>query len=92
MSDVSRPELVQAARDAVTTPLSQTEALAVVNAVLDTIQMRLQNGDQVRLRGFGTFKVTTRKASAGRNPRTGEPISIPEKRVAKFTPAKELLG
>jgi DNA-binding protein HU-beta len=44
----------------------------------------LQQGDEVRLVGFGTFKVSRRKASAGRNPRTGETISIPETRNPKF--------
>src|SRR5580704_7257613 len=66
------------------------EVEAVVEAVLATIAETLQSNNRVDLRGFGSFVVKERKARQGRNPRTGEPISIAVKRDAGFKPCKEL--
>ena len=56
------------------TGLSKVDATKAVDAVLDNIAGSLSNGGEVRLVGFGTFSVTHRKATTGRNPRTGEAI------------------
>lgn len=71
---------------------SQTKADAErgVNAVLDVIKAALQKGEDIRLVDFGTFSVTNRAATTGRNPRTGEPIQIPASKSAKFKPGKAL--
>ena len=58
--------------------------------MFDTIAGALEKGDEVRLVGFGTFSVAERAASEGRNPRTGEKISIAASRQAKFKPGKTL--
>jgi len=58
--------------------------------VVDAIESALQDGDAVRIVGFGNFQVASRKASTGRNPRTGEPIQIPASRVPKFKAGKAL--
>jgi len=66
------------------------EVEAVVDAVLATIAETLQSNERVDLRGFGSFVVKEKKARQGRNPRTGETISIAAKRDAGFKPGKEL--
>lgn len=62
----------------------------VVNTVLDGITEALAEGDRVELRGFGAFSVRRRPARTGRNPRTGESVSVKEKHVPFFKTGKEL--
>ena len=64
--------------------LSKADAARAVDAVFDSITVALAKGDDVRLVGFGTFFVSQRAASVGRNPRTKEPIQIPAKSLPKF--------
>ena len=70
--------------------LSKADATAAVESVFDTIMSTLSDGDEVRLVGFGTFSVSTRKASTGRNPQTQEPIEIPETKQPRFKAGKGL--
>ncbi len=70
--------------------LYQRDIEQIVNAILDTISDALAQGGRVELRGFGTFTVKTREARAGRNPRTGEAVSISEKVVPVFRTGKEM--
>jgi DNA-binding protein HU-beta len=70
--------------------LSKTDATRAVEAVFDSITTALTKGDEVRLVGFGTFAVAKRKASIGRNPRTGEPMSIKASSQPKFKAGKGL--
>jgi DNA-binding protein HU-beta len=72
------------------TGLSRSDAIKAVEGVFDIISERLQRGDEVRLVGFGTFTVSKRKASTGRNPRTGEPMKIAASSQPKFKPGKNL--
>lgn len=72
------------------TGLSKTDATRAVDEVFDQITSALKKGDDVRLVGFGTFLVSNRAASVGRNPRTGEPINIPAAKRPKFTAGKGL--
>jgi integration host factor subunit beta len=62
----------------------------VVSTVLDEISAALAKGDRVELRGFGAFSVKVRPARQGRNPRTGAPVEVEEKRVPFFRTGKEL--
>ncbi len=62
----------------------------VVNAILDTISDALARGDRVELRGFGTFAVKKRGSRTGRNPRTGDVVSVSEKAVPVFKTGKEM--
>jgi integration host factor subunit beta len=62
----------------------------VLTTVLDKISGSLANGDRVELRGFGAFSVKVRPARQGRNPRTGAPVNVEEKRVPFFRTGKEL--
>ena len=70
--------------------LSKADAGKAVDAVFDSIANSLKEGTPVRLVGFGTFSVTRRQASQGRNPRTGEPIQIPASNQPKFKAGKGL--
>jgi len=69
---------------------SQKEAQAALESLLSNITHVLKKGDTVTLTGFGTFKVSKRKARDGRNPRTGEVIKIKSRNVAQFVPGKHL--
>jgi integration host factor subunit beta len=70
--------------------LYQRDVENIVNAILDTIADALARGDRVELRGFGAFSVKKRDARTGRNPRTGESVSISEKVVPVFKTGKEM--
>jgi nucleoid DNA-binding protein len=69
---------------------TQKQAKEVVDCVLDAITDALANQDTVQIAGFGSFKVSERKARTGRNPRTGASIEIPAARVPKFSAGKAL--
>ena len=70
--------------------ISKSEAAKSVDAVFSSITNSLKGGNEVRLVGFGTFLITNRAATTGRNPRTGESIEIPAKKVPKFRAGKAL--
>ncbi len=73
-----------------TTGMTKNDASKAVEAVFESISAELKKGDEVRLVGFGTFSVSKRKASTGRNPRTGEPMKIAASSQPKFKPGKGL--
>ncbi len=66
------------------TGLKQIEVKEVVQRTFDMIIERLRRNDKVELRNFGIFKVKTRKGRLGRNPRTGQGVTIPDKKVVSF--------
>ena len=70
--------------------LSRSDASKAVESVFDAIQSSLGKGEEVRLVGFGTFSVAHRKASTGRNPRTGETMQIKASNQPKFKAGKGL--
>ncbi len=70
--------------------LTKADAGKALDAFMDTVTNALANGQEIRLVGFGTFSVTNRKATTGRNPRTGEPIKIAASKQAKFKAGKTL--
>lgn len=71
-------------------PLTMHDVDAGVRDILDVMIESLARGMRAEIRGFGTFTVSVRAARTGRNPRTGETVEVPEKRVAHFKPGKEL--
>ena len=81
-------ELIGAVADAAN--LSKSDASGAVDAILDTITAALKRKEDVRLVGFGTFSVTRRAASQGRNPRTGDKILIAASNQPKFRAGKGL--
>jgi nucleoid DNA-binding protein len=72
------------------TELGKADVEVAVDAVLDMIAESLRSNERVDLRGFGSFVVKDKKERQGRNPRTGETITIAAKRDASFRPGKEL--
>jgi len=70
--------------------LTKVDAAKAVDAVFDAITAQMKKKEEVRLIGFGTFLVTKRAATTGRNPRTGESINIPASNVPKFRAGKGL--
>ena len=68
------------------TGIKQVDVKRVFQRALDLIVVALSRGETVELRNFGIFKVKTRKGRTGRNPRTGEQVPVPPKRVAVFKP------
>ena len=85
---MTKAELVEiiAAR----TGVSKKDTAQVVELIMDNIGRALIDGDRIELRGFGSFKVKTRGARQARNPRTGESVSVPAKRVPFFKASNEL--
>jgi DNA-binding protein HU-beta len=87
-SQVNKNDLVAAV--ASNTGLSKADSTRAVDEVFDVITKSLKQGDEVRLVGFGTFVVSKRAATQGRNPRTGETIQIPASKLPKFRAGKQL--
>jgi DNA-binding protein HU-beta len=85
---VGRQELTR--RIASEAKLTQKQASQVLETTLDTIREALQHGNEVRLVGFGSFKVRTSAARKGVNPRDRQPIEVPAKERVRFFPGKEL--
>ena len=84
-----RSELIQKIADE-NPHLFQRDVERIVNTIFEEITDALANGDRVELRGFGAFSVKTRDARGGRNPRTGEAVSVDQKKVPFFKTGKLL--
>lgn len=85
---MTKNELVTAIAEAI--GFSKKDAETALNGVTSTITKALKKGEEVRLVGFGTFKVSKRAARTGRNPRTGQTIQIKAAKVPGFKAGKEL--
>ena len=85
---MNKNDLVSAVAEA--SGLTKTDAGKAVEATFEAVTSALKKGDEVRLVGFGTFAVAKRKASTGRNPRTGEEMKIPASNQPKFKAGKAL--
>jgi integration host factor subunit beta len=70
--------------------VSKQEAETGVNLFFDTIKAAIERGEEIELRGFGSFRFRQRGARSGRNPRTGDPVEVPSKKVLYFKPSKHL--
>ena len=70
--------------------LNKSEAKEMVEAFFEEIRSALENGDSVKLSGFGNFDLRTKKERPGRNPKTGEDIPIKARRVVTFKPGQKL--
>src|SRR6267142_2751376 len=85
---MTKSELIDAM--ATRTDLTKARAELVVNCVFDSMTESLQRGEGIEIRGFGSFTVRPYKPYSGRNPRTGEPVEVPAKRLPFFKVGKEL--
>ncbi len=72
------------------TGLSSTRAKTAVETLIETMKRAMEQAERIELRGFGVFNVRPRKPGIGRNPRTGEEVSIPPGKVVRFKPGKDL--
>ena len=70
--------------------LNKKDAEVIVQTVLDSMVDSLKGGEKVELRGFGSFRLRSRASRQGRNPKTGETVFVPAKRVPYFKPGKDL--
>jgi integration host factor subunit beta len=70
--------------------VSKKHAETIVNTVFSSIVAALRREDKIELRGFGSFRVRRRRSRQGRNPKTGDRVEVPEKRIPYFKPGKEL--
>ena len=85
---MNKNELVASVAEA--SGISKADAGRAVDGVIGAITGALKSGGDVRIVGFGTFSVANRKATTGRNPRTGEPIQIKASKMPKFKPGSPL--
>ncbi|MEM6954346.1 MAG: HU family DNA-binding protein [Myxococcota bacterium] len=85
---MTKSELIEAV--AQRTRVTKSRAEQVVNCVFDAMTESLAGGDGIEIRGFGSFTIRHHRAYSGRNPRTGEPVAVPKKRLPLFKAGKEL--
>lgn len=72
------------------TELKRTESETVVETIFESIIAALQKGEKIEIRGFGSFRTRQRRGRTGRNPKTGEKVDVPAKKIPFFKPSKEL--
>jgi len=70
--------------------LTKKHSEIIVNTVFDSIVEALRKDDKIELRGFGSFRIRQRRSRQGRNPKTGDKVDVPAKRIPYFKPGKEL--
>lgn len=70
--------------------LTRRDGEVIVETLFESVISALKTGDKIEIRGFGSFRTRQRKARIGRNPKTGERVDVPAKRVPFFKPSKEL--
>lgn len=70
--------------------LTRKESEVIVEAIFDSVVRSLRSGDKIEIRGFGSFRTRERQARIGRNPKTGDRVEVPAKRIPYFKPSKEL--
>ena len=85
---MNKQELISKIAD--DTGMTKTGAAAAVESMIEGIVKTLKKGQTITFVGFGTFKTTQRRARVARNPRTGDAIKIPKRRVVRFTAGKTL--
>jgi integration host factor subunit beta len=85
---MTKADLVEQVSKSVT--LTKKDVGVVVDHLLEEVCLALQTGQHIEIRGFGSFKVKTRRQRQARNPRTGESVEVPEKLVPYFKASREL--
>src|SRR3989442_12989193 len=70
--------------------LTRKDSEVVVDTIFDSIVHSLRSGDKIEVRGFGSFRTRQRKPRVGRNPKTGDRVDVPAKKIPFFKPSKEL--
>ena len=70
--------------------LTRKDSEVVVETIFDSVVKSLRSGDKIEIRGFGSFRTRQRKPRVGRNPKTGDRVDVPAKKIPFFKPSKEL--
>ena len=87
---MTKADLVEQVAEAIGPGITKKDCALVVDGFLNAVKQALANGQNIEIRGFGTFKVRRRKTRLARNPRTGDPVKVPSRAVPVFKPSKHL--
>jgi integration host factor subunit beta len=87
---MTKADLVEQVADAIGPGITKKDCALVVDGFLNAVKLALAEGENIEIRGFGTFKVRSRKSRMARNPRTGDPVEVPSRSVPVFKPSKHL--
>ena len=87
---MTKADLVEQVADAIGPGITKKDCALVVDGLLNAIKAALGDGENIEIRGFGTFKVRERKSRVARNPRTGDRVEVPSRVVPVFKPSKAL--
>ena len=87
---MTKADLVEQVTEAIGPGITKKDCALVVDGFLNAVKLALQNGENIEIRGFGTFKVRKRKTRTARNPRTGDAVDVPSRSVPVFKPSKHL--
>lgn len=85
---MTKADLVEQVTEAIGPGITKKDCALVVDGFLNAVKRALTQGENIELRGFGTFKVRHRKARTARNPRTGDPVKVPPRKVPVFKASK----
>jgi len=87
---MTKADLVEQVHEAIGPGVTKKDCAAVIDAFLNAVKQAIANGEHIEIRGFGTFKVRSRKSRMARNPRTGDAVRVPSRSVPVFKPSKHL--
>ena len=87
---MTKADLVEQVAEAIGPGVTKRDSALIVDGFLNAVKQALGRGENIEIRGFGTFKVRHRKARLARNPRTGEPVRVPARSAPVFKPSKYL--
>ncbi len=87
---MTKADLVEQVADAIGPGVTKKDCALVVDGFLAAVKQALAQGENIEIRGFGTFKVRERKTRMARNPRTGDAVKVPSRSVPVFKPSKQL--
>jgi len=87
---MTKADLVEQVAEAIGPGITKKDCALVVDGFLNAVKLALADGENIEIRGFGTFKVRNRKSRMARNPRTGDPVEVPSRSVPVFKPSKHL--
>ncbi|MGY8778750.1 MAG: HU family DNA-binding protein [Longimicrobiales bacterium] len=87
---MTKADLVEQVAEAIGPGITKKDCGLVVDGFLNAVKLALANGENIEVRGFGTFKVRKRKTRMARNPRTGDSVEVPSRSVPVFKPSKHL--
>jgi integration host factor beta subunit len=85
---MTKADLVEQVAEAIGPGITKKDCSLVVDGFLNAVKKALAEGENIEIRGFGTFKVRRRKTRMARNPRTGDPVKVPARMVPVFKPSK----